>query len=221
MAVGQVSWRKTRRTRVLRQTQHRVTSRGVTHTDGIGPYRNFSTQAWSSAWFGRLLPPSSEERPCEVMALKRRRLVRHPCDRAAQRPPPLPSASEGTPIRPQGLSVGELMRRSDGPDAAVVADAGVRHPAAGNAARVARLLRAGDSTATAWRFGVLQTLDDYRSTLRRDGASVAAGVFEDALAPNGSLKFDAALAPSRSTSLPWTVGSLRVNGRPRPDCRGR
>lgn len=92
------------------------------------------------------------------------------------------------------LSVGELMRRSDGPDAAVVTDAGVRHTAAGNAARVAQLLRAGDSTAAAWRFGVLQTLDDYRSTLRRGGAPVAAGVFADAPTPTGSRELDAAFA---------------------------
>ncbi len=30
--------------RIRRQTQHQVTSRGATHTDGNGPYRNFSAQ---------------------------------------------------------------------------------------------------------------------------------------------------------------------------------
>lgn len=92
------------------------------------------------------------------------------------------------------LSVGELMRRSDTEPSAAVADAGVRHTAAGNAAHVAALLRAGDDLAMAWRFGILQTLDDYRSTLRRGGPAAAAAVFADAPQKTGAGELDAAFA---------------------------
>lgn len=92
------------------------------------------------------------------------------------------------------LSVSELMRRSDAHPHAVLADAGVRHTAAGNAARITELLQAGEPAAAAWRFGILQTLDDYRSTLRRGGAAAAAGVFADEPAPTGSQELDAAFA---------------------------
>lgn len=65
------------------------------------------------------------------------------------------------------FSVGELLRRAQGPAAPIAAEVGVRHTAAESAARVAGLLAAGESLMVGWRFGILQTLDDYRSTLRR------------------------------------------------------
>lgn len=93
------------------------------------------------------------------------------------------------------LSVGELIRRSDPqPHVVVPTDAGVRHTAAGNAARITDLLREGEPAAGAWRFGILQTLDDYRSTLRRAGTTAAADVFADEPAPTGSRELDAAFA---------------------------
>ncbi|QZQ53734.1 hypothetical protein KZI27_00390 (plasmid) [Curtobacterium sp. TC1] len=92
------------------------------------------------------------------------------------------------------LSVSELMRRSDAQSHVVPTDAGVRHTAAANAARITDLLRAGEPAAAAWRFGILQTLDDYRSTLRRGGATAAAGVFADEPALTGSQELDAAFA---------------------------
>ncbi|MFC4241831.1 hypothetical protein ACFOYW_00480 [Gryllotalpicola reticulitermitis] len=71
---------------------------------------------------------------------------------------------------------------------------GVRHTAAGNAARCAALLTAGDTVEAAWRFGILQTLDDYTSTFRRGGAALASGVFADEPAYTGSVQVDAAFA---------------------------
>lgn len=96
--------------------------------------------------------------------------------------------------RGEVLSVGELRRRSDAQPRSVVANVGARHTAAGNAARIADLLREGESAAAAWRFGILQTLDDYRSTLRRAGTTSAATVFTDEPAPTGSRELDAAFA---------------------------
>src|SRR6218665_50010 len=91
------------------------------------------------------------------------------------------------------------------------ADVGVRHTAADNAARCAVLLSAGDTPEACWRFGILQTLDDYASTLphpagilqplddsapplRRGGVKLAAEVFAPAPAPTGSVRIDAAFA---------------------------
>ncbi|AYD90141.1 hypothetical protein D5R93_09265 [Actinomyces lilanjuaniae] len=45
-----------------------------------------------------------------------------------------------------------------------------------------------------WRFGVLQTLDDYTSCLRRGGTSVASQVFTREPPPTGAVEVDAAFA---------------------------
>jgi hypothetical protein len=108
------------------------------------------------------------------------------------------------------LSVGELMRRSDTEPSAAVADVGVRHTAAGNAAHVAALLHAGDDLAVAWRFGILQTLDDYQSTLRRGGPAAASAVFDDAPEATGARELDAAfaaLADHLATADGWEAPS--------------
>jgi len=73
------------------------------------------------------------------------------------------------------LSIGALLERaqtalSHAPGLGV----GVRHTAASNAVRSAELLASGVSPEAGWRFGVLQTLDDYTSTLRRGGAKLDA-----------------------------------------------
>lgn len=71
---------------------------------------------------------------------------------------------------------------------------GVLHTAAGNARHCADLLTAGDSLESCWRFGVLQTLDDYTSTLQRGGIVLAAQVFTDEPALTGAVQIDAAFA---------------------------
>ncbi|MDR1513463.1 MAG: hypothetical protein LBS56_08290, partial [Propionibacteriaceae bacterium] len=54
---------------------------------------------------------------------------------------------------------------------------GVRHTAAQNAEACRALLADGATLDECWRFGILQTLDDYTSVLRRGGPDLAAGVF--------------------------------------------
>ncbi|MDR1150948.1 MAG: hypothetical protein LBK72_00485 [Bifidobacteriaceae bacterium] len=71
---------------------------------------------------------------------------------------------------------------------------GVRHTAASNARECVWLLARGESLDSCWRFGILQTLDDYTSTLQRGGVMVAAGVFTDPPPMTGSLQVDAGFA---------------------------
>ena len=71
---------------------------------------------------------------------------------------------------------------------------GLRHTAAQNAAASRMLLSDGESLDTCWRFGVLQTLDDYTSVLRRSGPKIAAGVFTDEPPRTGAAEVDAAFA---------------------------
>lgn len=93
------------------------------------------------------------------------------------------------------LSIGALLERAQTAPAAVPGvGVGVRHTAAEIAARSAALLAAGDTVEACWRFGILQTLDDYTSTLRRGGVQLAAEVFTDEPAPTGSAELDAAFA---------------------------
>ncbi len=93
------------------------------------------------------------------------------------------------------LPIGALLERAQtAPAYEPSAGVGVRHTAADNAARCAVLLAAGDSPEACWRFGILQTLDDYASTLRRGGPTLAAEVFAAKPAPTGSARLDAAFA---------------------------
>lgn len=93
------------------------------------------------------------------------------------------------------LLIGALLERARAaPAYEPPASVGVRHTAAGNAAHCSALLAAGDSVESCWRFGILQTLDDYMSTLRRGGARVAAIMFADEPALTGSPELDAAFA---------------------------
>ena len=71
---------------------------------------------------------------------------------------------------------------------------GVRHTAAQNAAVCRALIDDGESADVCWRYGILQTLDDYTSTRRRGGPTLAAGVFADEPARTGSAEVDAAFA---------------------------
>src|SRR6218665_1833917 len=96
------------------------------------------------------------------------------------------------------LPIGALLERAQtAPAYEPGADLRVPHtppPAADNAARCAVLLSAGDTPEACWRFGILQTLDDYASTLRRGGVKLAAEGFAPAPAPTGSVRIDAAFA---------------------------
>lgn len=56
------------------------------------------------------------------------------------------------------------------------------------------MLAAGEPLGACWRFGILQTLDDYTSVLRRGSSDLAAGVFTDEPPPTGSVEVDAAFA---------------------------
>lgn len=93
------------------------------------------------------------------------------------------------------LSVDEMLQRALAEPAPVPrSQVGVLHTAASNAADCRDLLDGESGLNEAWRFGVLQTLDDYASTLRRGGPQVAAGVFADEPAPTGAAEVDAAFA---------------------------
>lgn len=93
------------------------------------------------------------------------------------------------------LPIGALLQRAQTAQASEPGTrVGVLHTAADNAARCAALLAAGDSPEVCWRFGILQTLDDYASTLGRGGTELAAQVFADEPQPTGSMQLDAAFA---------------------------
>lgn len=92
------------------------------------------------------------------------------------------------------LSIGALLERAQAAPSAPIADVGVRHTAASNAHAIADLLASGESLDGCWRFGILQTLDDYDSTLRRGGAPLAAQVFSDEPGRTGATQIDAAFA---------------------------
>lgn len=95
------------------------------------------------------------------------------------------------------LSVTQMLRQEEAPRGrglvAVVPD-GPRHTAASNAGAAGALLAGPGGADECWRFVVLQTLDDYTSSLRRGGTRLARRVFDDEPAPTGSSELDAALA---------------------------
>ncbi|SJM45367.1 hypothetical protein CZ771_00085 [Actinomycetales bacterium JB111] len=80
------------------------------------------------------------------------------------------------------------------PETVPGAGVGVRHTAADNARACRSLLAEGEGVDACWRFGILQTLDDYASVLRRGGADLAAGVFADEPERTGAGELDAAFA---------------------------
>lgn len=92
------------------------------------------------------------------------------------------------------LSVMEMIRLADEAPADSASSAGVLHTAAGNARDAAELVADGELPTAGWRFGVLQTLDDYTSTCRRGGTELGAAVFTDPPAPTASIELDAAFA---------------------------
>lgn len=93
------------------------------------------------------------------------------------------------------LSVAALIHAADTAPAAEPEPTGVlRHTAAQNASTCRGLLADGENLDDCWRFGILQTLDDYTSALHRGGPGLAAGVFTDEPPRTGAAEVDAAFA---------------------------
>ena len=92
------------------------------------------------------------------------------------------------------LPIGVLLERAHATPASEPATAGVRHTAAQNARRCADLLAAGEPLDACWRIAILQTLDDYTSTLGRGGPALAGQVFTTEPPTTGSPELDAAFA---------------------------
>ena len=71
------------------------------------------------------------------------------------------------------LSVRELIEKAQSAPGvdwrALSSDGPLSHTARSNARECARMLLEGDSLAACWRFGILQSLDDYTSAVRRRG----------------------------------------------------
>lgn len=125
------------------------------------------------------------------------------------------------------LSVGELLKRAKrapAPDwSAIATDQVVRRRAEEAARHCAQLLATGEPLSQAWRFGILQTLDDYTATTRKGGTALGSQVFDPEPARTGSPSLDAAFAalavwlanrdgwappawaqdPSRRAPAPW------------------
>jgi hypothetical protein len=95
------------------------------------------------------------------------------------------------------LSVGELIARAKAapdPDWGAVYGHSLRHVAADEAASAAELVEQGSPLNDCWRFGILQTVDDYDSAVRRGGIELGAQVFEKEPQRTGSEEIDAAFA---------------------------
>lgn len=98
-------------------------------------------------------------------------------------------------FRGEVLSVAQLLDASRAAPALMPGSSvGTRHTAAQNAAACRGLLAEGMTLDACWRFGILQTLDDYTSALRRGGAGLAAEVFADEPPRTGAAEIDAAFA---------------------------
>jgi hypothetical protein len=95
----------------------------------------------------------------------------------------------------QVLTVEQMLDRAAAtPHTPIGVGVGIRHTAADNARVCRDLLATGDTLDECWRFGILQTLDDYTSTLRRGGVALAAQVFAPEPPATGSAHVDAAFA---------------------------
>lgn len=111
----------------------------------------------------------------------------------------------------QRMTVGDLLAEAHAappPSSEQHAHISLRHTAAGNASACAALIAQGDDLDQLWRYIILQSLDDYASTLRRGGPRLAAHFFDDEPAPTGSPHIDAALAALAdhlATRDAWTI----------------
>lgn len=70
----------------------------------------------------------------------------------------------------------------------------LRHTVADNADSCRTLLAQDEGVEVCWRFGILQTLDDYESARGRGGAPLAAQVFAEEPPRTGAEQIDAAFA---------------------------
>ena len=80
------------------------------------------------------------------------------------------------------------------PDVVPGRGVGLRATAADNARDCRDLLADGESLDACWRFGILQTLDNYTSARRRGGVELAASVFAQEPEATGAVEVDAAFA---------------------------
>ncbi|PPF66148.1 hypothetical protein C5C18_11920 [Rathayibacter tritici] len=99
-------------------------------------------------------------------------------------------------FRGQVLSVTALLElpSDQGAPRDDVPDLRVMHTAASNARHAAQLIAEGEPPDVAWRFGILQTLDDYSSTVKRGGVALGLAGFSDVPAPTAASELDAAFA---------------------------
>lgn len=98
------------------------------------------------------------------------------------------STAYGGPV----LSVEELLSQLDAAPKWVPRNKELTHTASFNALQASELLAEGLSEGEVWRFGVLQTIDDYGSALRRGGVDLASQVFDDEPGATGSRRLDTA-----------------------------
>lgn len=92
-------------------------------------------------------------------------------------------------------SIGALLEASlAAPEPPPDTEVGLRHTVAGNARACRDLLAKGEGLEAGWRFGILQTVDDYASTLHRGGPGLAAEVFAAEPEATGAVQLDAAFA---------------------------
>lgn len=99
-------------------------------------------------------------------------------------------------FRGQVLSVAALLELPDDQPAPrnEVPTLRIVHSAAGNARHAAQLIAEGEPLDVGWRFGILQTLDDYTSAFKRGGSVLGSVVFSDTPSPTGARELDAAFA---------------------------
>lgn len=110
------------------------------------------------------------------------------------------------------LSVSELLAQSNDPGepdwSSLYGNVGLRNDAADAAAHCAQLLVAGESLNACWRFGILQAVDYYESSLRRGGVDLGSQVFDRPPPRTRSREIDAAfaaLAEHLAARDGWTV----------------
>lgn len=97
---------------------------------------------------------------------------------------------------------------------------GVLHTVTDNARTCLKMLASGEGLDACWRFGILQTLDDYTSTLRRGGPELASGVFDSEPPRTGAVELDAAfaaLAEYLADRDGWTTPSWALSSRRRTE----
>lgn len=93
-----------------------------------------------------------------------------------------------------GKIIAELIKAAKADNSVYESKMGLKHTAADNSRLIEDFHGERKVLALAWRFIVLQTLDDYESTYRRGGADLAKQVFAKEPPPTGYTAIDTALA---------------------------